>query len=294
MGLKVLVTGANGFIGSRVVDELSRRDDVQVLGLQRSPSNHSSFKYIDYFNASELRLLLDAFEPDTIVHLASHVSRSRDSSLFPDFFKANVLLSQGLLEAASASAKKPKFVVFSTSEVYGPQEGMLSETSKLNPVSPYGVTKRMMEQLFEYYSGVHGLHCDVFRLFNAFGKGQAPGYFLADLSTAHATNNVFKMTKGEQQRDFVYIQDVVRAVAYSVDRKDGFNIYNLCTGKLVSLNAVVEKFKAVIAPQTLAISQELAYRSNEIWRMGGDPSKLKNLGFECSYDLETALKEMME
>jgi nucleoside-diphosphate-sugar epimerase len=293
MGLKVLVTGANGFIGRQVVLELVSRSDVEVLGLQRSPSDKAFLKEVDYFNSDHMRRIFQEFKPDAVVHLASDTSRSRESKLLPRFLEANVSLSHCLLEAAAACSLNPKFVVFSTSEVYGPQEGILNESANLRPVSPYGVSKKMMEQLFEYYARLYGMHCDVFRLFNAYGIGQSEGYFLADLSKAFAVKQVFNMTKGEQQRDFVYIKDVVNAVVFSIRRTEGFNVYNLSTGNLVSLNEVVEKFETLIAPRPLQVRKDLPYRSNEIWRMGGDPSKLKQAGFQCAFDLDAGLKEML-
>lgn len=289
--LRVLITGVNGFIGQHLFAYLL--PNYEVLGLQRSDSQKKGHQKIDFSESSQLKKLFESFQPQVVIHLASSTSRTRSMDDFSLFMESNVELTERLLFHGASLSTPPKFIFLSTSEVYGPQSGSLNETSNLNPVSPYGLSKCFAESVFEYYHRNYGIATHILRLFNTYGPGQSKGFFFADLMSAQNENRVFEMTLGEQKRDFIYIDDVVRAIEMFIHRPNLIEYINLSSGNPVSLNEIVEVFNEIIQGK-LKVDPSLPYRSNEIWDLSGNNEKLTELGFALKYSLRDGINALLK
>ncbi|MFN4910265.1 MAG: NAD-dependent epimerase/dehydratase family protein [Flavobacteriales bacterium] len=293
--LRVLITGAQGFLGQHFMRFFENRPMDAFLGLTRGRSNASShLQTIDYDKEDELLKIFYAFKPNVILHLASNISRTRDFSEIEDFLKDNVGLTQKLLDASLSMVENPLFVYFSTSEVYGPQEGILKEDALPRPVSPYGYSKWAAERLVKHYHDSKGLPALVLRIFNVYGTHQPSPFFMADLVSAYEQKKPFIMTKGEQARDFIYVDDLIRAVEILINSYETFDTINICSGKPLSLKQVVEEFIEMVGKENLAIEKSLPYRAHEIWCLAGDNSKLHAKGFTPQYSLRDGLHALIK
>lgn len=289
--IKVLVTGANGFIGTYLMPFL--QSTYEVLGLQRNGADRIGYKQVDYSNQSEINSIFKSFKPHVVIHLASNTSRTRSMSELPQFLESNVQLTNAILLAGSTLSKPPKYIFLSSAEVYGPQIGSLSEDTPLNPASPYGISKVYSEELFDFYHRNYGVSAHILRLFNAYGVGQNKGFFFADLLDAYKSKREFQMTRGEQKRDFIYIGDVVRAIEMFIHRPDILEYVNLSSGNALSLNAITALFNEKVKG-SLTVNQCLPYRTNELWEVSGNNSRLLSLGFTMNFTIEMGLNAMLE
>lgn len=289
--IKVLVTGSNGFIGTYLMPFL--QSTYEVLGLQRNGADRIGYKQVDYSNQSEINSIFKSFKPHVVIHLASNTSRTRSMSELPQFLESNVQLTNAILLAGSTLSKPPKYIFLSSAEVYGPQSGSLSEDSPLNPASPYGISKVYSEDLFDFYHRNYGVSAHILRLFNAYGVGQNKGFFFADLLDAYKSKREFQMTRGEQKRDFIYIEDVVRAIEMFIHRPDILEYVNLSSGNALSLNAITALFNEKVKG-SLTVNQCLPYRTNELWEVSGNNSRLLSLGFTMNFTIEMGLNAMLE
>lgn len=255
-----LVTGAAGFIGSRLsagllslghrvvgVDCLRDYYDVALKrknleGLLASP---------DFtFSPGDLSLgtgflgeLVPREEPLVIHHLAAQAGvRKSWGAEFSHYTRDNVTATQNLLEYAVARGGVHRFVYASSSSVYGiPSEmPMREDTTVPVPHSPYGVTKLAGENLVRLYGRNHGLPWTAFRFFTVYGPGQRPDMaFHRFIRSALSREPVTLYGTGEQVRDFTFVDDITRAMVLSEDA--GLDrVINLGGGRRVTVNHAIE------------------------------------------------------
>ena len=206
--MKVLVTGANGFIG-RHVSKAVREAGHEVVTLD-------SMGDVDI--KADITLPLSKIEGlDAVIHLAA-VSHPRDCDTNPSrAFDVNVNGTHQVLKLALESGAK-KVVFSSSAHVYGISPRYLP-TNETHPVwlqNNYTLTKILGEQLCHLYYENHGLNYTVLRLYNAYGLGQMPGYFIPDM-ISKAKNGEVAVNGANTTKDFVYVEDVARAFVLALD-----------------------------------------------------------------------------
>jgi nucleoside-diphosphate-sugar epimerase len=263
--MKVLVTGAAGFIGSHLCEWLlGQGDDVQGLDAMtdfydpwRKEQNVRALLDWDRFSLSRddlleapLDRLLDGV--DVVYHLAGQPGvRPSWGEEFAVYVARNVLATQRLLEAAR-QAPLWKFVYASSSSVYGNAETLPTvETLRPQPVSPYGVTKLAAEHLCELYRENFGVPTASLRFFTVFGPRQRPDMAFSRLVTAALRRECFPLYgDGEQTRDFTYVGDIVTALRQAA-LSPWRGVANLGGGSRVSMNEVVAMVSSLAGPVEL-------------------------------------------
>jgi nucleoside-diphosphate-sugar epimerase len=204
---QLLVTGAAGFIGSHLVRRL-RADGHDVRAADRRPGEaRGSVRG----NLAEIDLapLLEGVE--YVIHLAGQPGVRESWSQFRRYARGNVELTQRLLEALRGRPLK-KFVLASTSSVYGDAPLPAVEDGPVRPVSPYGVTKLAAESLCDLYGRTAGVPWVALRYFTVYGPGQrADMAFTRWLKAARDGTALSIYGRGDQARDFTYVDDVVEA-----------------------------------------------------------------------------------
>ncbi|MGY1681892.1 NAD-dependent epimerase/dehydratase family protein [Geodermatophilus sp. SYSU D01176] len=251
--MRCVVTGAAGFVGSHLCEELLARGDT-VVGVDclteyydpaRKEANllaarrHEGFRLCreDLQSAPLIELFRDA---DVVYHLAGQPGvRPSWGSDFATYVSRNVLATQAVLEAAR-SVELRKLVYASSSSVYGNAEAYpTAETVRPQPVSPYGVTKLAAEHLCELYRVGFGLPTVSLRLFTVYGPRQRPDMAFSRLVSAALDGGTFELYgDGSQTRDFTYVGDVVRAMG-DVARSDFTGVANLGGGSRTSMSEVL-------------------------------------------------------
>jgi nucleoside-diphosphate-sugar epimerase len=249
-----LVTGAAGFVGSHLSQALLARGH-QVIGVDAFVPYYPRplkelnlarlrdqagfrFQELDLRSADLAPLFADKI--DALFHLAAQAGLLRSWQEFESYMTCNVLATQRLLEAAAPS--KPHFLHISTSSVYG-RFATGGETSPLEPISPYGITKLAAEHLVQAYGTSFGLPATILRLFSVYGPGQRPdmGY------------NIFidRILKGEtitidgdgtDSRSNTYVLDVVQGLvrAFEQPAQSVGETFNIGGGEEVTVLQVLE------------------------------------------------------
>jgi UDP-glucose 4-epimerase len=310
--MKILVTGAAGYIGS-VVTELMIDQGHQIVALDNLSAGHrpavhpdAQFAQIDLLDAEGLQALFSAEKFDAVVHLAAK-SLVEESLRSPGvFFRVNVSGGINLLDAMIAHDVK-RIVFSSTAATYGqPDEIPIVEDSVKNPVNAYGESKLAFERIMAWYRRSYDLRHVSLRYFNAAGATAERGEW--HVPETHLIPIVFEAAVGEREsmklfgtdwdtrdgscvRDYVHVVDIARAHLLALHEIDtlGARVYNLGNGSGYSNLEVIETVRKVTGRDIKVVPAE---------RRPGDPATLiasseriqSELGWKPEYpDLETII-----
>jgi UDP-glucose 4-epimerase len=258
--LKVVVTGAAGFIGSHLSERLLA-DGHEVTGLdsftdyydrgQKERNLEASRKHRN-FAFKELDLVEDDFsgvlvEAKFVFHMADQSAvRSSWGSHFDRFVRNNIVATQRLFEALK-QVPVDRLIYASSSAVYGDAEmSPTRETALPRPISPYGMTKLAAEHLAILYMRTFGIPVVALRYFTVYGPRQRPDMALARFMQALASGDEIEVFgDGEQARDFTYISDAVDGTIKAATANVAGQIINLGGGSRVTINQVLKALEEI-------------------------------------------------
>lgn len=308
--MKILVTGGAGFIGSNFVNYMVRTyphyniinlDALTYAGnlenLKESERN-ANYQFIkgDITDRDLVNSLFETENLDVVVNFAaeSHVDRSITN---PDVFvTTNIQGTQVLLDAARKHAVG-KYVQVSTDEVYGSlgAEGYFTETTPLDPNSPYSASKAGADMLVKAYHETYGLPTNITRCSNNYGPFHFPEK-LIPLMIINALNDKPLPVYGDglNVRDWLHVEDHCRAIDLVLHKgKDG-EVYNVGGhNEKTNIEVVKEILKQLDKPETLI--KYVEDRLGHDRRYAIDPTKLQSeLGWEPIYNFETGLKDTVQ
>ncbi len=297
---KCVVTGAAGFIGSRLVGELLTKDH-EVVGidnfLQKWPSStgvppalsdatgNGQFEFFD-MNIRDPRLRLAVADSDLIFHLAGRPGVTASwHPPFDDCALDNVAGTQCVLDAA-AHGGIPRVVLASSSSVY---RGVENGTTEVAPRSPYGISKLASERLAQLYAERFGITAVALRYFTVFGPGQRNDMAFHRLINAALLDSVFTLDgDGQQQRDFTYVGDVVDATISAGFAPSPGSTYDIGQGRPHTLNSVIEFVSEYLRVQIDIERNPEGDSGAEITRASTDAAA-SDLGWTASTTLEFGL-----
>ena len=304
--MKVIVTGAAGFVGSHLCQRLVDQGD-EVVGIDcftdyysprrkeanlASLADHDSFtlQRVDLLSAPLASLLEDV---DVVYHLAGQPGvRGSWGQDFDPYVSRNVLATQRLLEAAH-EVSLWKFVYASSSSVYGNAATYpSSESLRPEPVSPYGVTKLAAEHLCELYRVTSGVPTVSLRLFTVYGPRQRPDMaFFRIVDSALSGKPFLLYGDGEQSRDFTYVGDVVTAMRQAA-LSPWTGVANIGGGSRTTMNQVIDTVSALARPVDVV---RLPVQRGDVRHTAADTSVAHDaFGYVPSVGLEQGLAQMVD
>lgn len=247
----VLVTGGAGFIGSHLVERLVESGcSVTVLdsGLTGDPGNLAAVTGRVRLVAADVSSALEdgsvsVDDYDLIVHLAANPYVPWSVANPRHDFRLNAVASFDLIEAVRASRRRPRLVNISSAAVYGdPEQQPIQESAPLAPISPYGVSKLAAERYLEVYSRCYGVSGASLRLFSVYGPRQRKQVVFDLLrKCSEGRGRMQVIGDGSQERDFVFVSDVVAAILLVAERAPAVGeAYNVASGTTVSIRRLVE------------------------------------------------------
>ena len=304
--MKILLTGAAGFIGSHVAKRLLERGDA-VVGVDNfndyyDPSKkfanavqfdsfeHGTLLTLDLRNHSEVEKLMDDHRFDAVVHLAA-MAGVRNSVEQPSlYFDVNLTATQNLLEL-SRKHEVGNFVFASTSSTYGHtrQIPFVESDACAFPLHPYSASKRAAEQVGFTYHHNYGLNFTALRLFTVYGPAGRPDMMPYLVAESIATGKPIARFRGNFQRDWTFVDDIANGIVSAADRPLGFEIVNLGRGEPVSLDQFISTLEYVAGAKA-----DLRYVPpplTEMWTTFADNSKAKALlGFDPVHSFEEGVR----
>ena len=311
MNMKILVTGAAGFIGSHLCERLLT-DGAEVVGLDNfdefySPAikrsniaeclEHKSFTLIegDIRDVECVAGVLSRSDINTIVHLAARAG-VRPSIEQPLLYQdVNINGTMVLLEAAKEYGIR-KFIFASSSSVYGNNKKVpFAETDNVDyPISPYAATKKAGELICHTYHHLYDMDIMCLRFFTVYGPRQRPDLAIhkfARLIEADKPIPVFG--DGSMRRDFTYIDDIIQGVMGAIEHCEGYEIYNLGESRPVRLDELIGEIEKALGKKAIINRQPV--QPGDVIQTYADVAKAKaKLGYNPQTDIAEGLRIFVE
>lgn len=252
---RILITGINGFVGRNLVDKWINK--FELIGLDLPPDLfedrakedakwHASINQVDLReDAAYYMFLLE--NVDTVIHCAARTRIPASWTEYEDYFRTNLTASYKLFEACQQQGVK-KFIYFSSSSVYG--NGITSmnvasrESDPLLPTNPYAVSKMAAEAALTALSVKGNTELVIVRPFTMYGEHMNYGkYSLAIakfLLAAQQGKPLMIDGTGQQRRDFIHVDDAIRALELIMEHSKHGDVYNIGTGSTVSVQELAD------------------------------------------------------
>ncbi|HZD11049.1 MAG TPA: GDP-mannose 4,6-dehydratase [Candidatus Binatia bacterium] len=252
--MRILVTGATGFAGSHLVDELLGAGH-EVFGLVYGADDPGEYPASASFHKLEGDLLdrasldhaMQAARPDVIYHLAGWALTALSWEYPAKTISVNTAGTANLLQAA-VEFGRPRVVAVTSAEIYGvvkPEQLPIDEESRPNPHHPYGLSKWAAGRLIPLYWRRYGLPVIEARPFNHIGPGQALGFVVPDFASQLAAirlgQRLPRIAVGNlsAERDFTDVRDVVRAYQCLAEKGKAGETYIICSGQAVPIHYIL-------------------------------------------------------
>lgn len=303
---RAFITGIRGFAGQHLA-ELLERDGLDVWGISREAGTQPEEQVFeaDLLDRESVRQALQKTAPDLVFHLAAQASVGVSWKDPEATIRNNVFAQLNLLEAIRDLGMGPRILVVSSNEVYGapagPEDLPFRETSPLRPNNPYALSKVTQDLMGYQYHATYGMPIVRVRPFNHLGPGQSDDFvapsFARQVAEIEAGRRAPVISVGnlEAERDFSDVRDVVRAYHLVATKGEPGEVYNIGSGKAVSIQTLLDFFvRECRVPIKVEVDPE-RYRPVDVPRTWTDTTKLrKATGWRPSIPLERTLVDVLE
>ncbi|MDR2974166.1 MAG: GDP-mannose 4,6-dehydratase [Propionibacteriaceae bacterium] len=306
--MRSLVTGAAGFVGHYLIDELVRGGDADVHAT-RLPHESlapcaATIHELDVTDSEAVTALLGRLCPDRVFHLAAMSSVALSWKMPAQVVKVNAGGALNVLEAVRQESPQSRVVLIGSSEEYGftgASRPCLTEEDLPRPGNIYAVSKVTQNLMGSVYARAYDLEVVSVRAFNHMGPGQAPQFVVADFCRqiaeieAGRRESVLRVGDLSSQRDFCDVRDIVRAYVQLSEVGEAGQTYNVGSGVAVSIQEILD---TLVQLSTVPLRVEVdpaKYRPSDIPVTQADITKLQALtGWVPTYDLATTLAQTLD
>ena len=296
--MRVIITGASGFIGSHTIRALlAANHEVMALVypddlLQRLNDLTGQFDVIttDLANIDDFLNSFKKWEPDACIHLAWYTEPGKylDSPENIKVLISSLAFLQGLVEIGCK-----QIVGAGTCAEYDLDAGYFHEDSPISPKTLYAVTKSSLSFIGHQLAIDNDINFAWARIFYLFGPQEDKRRLIPSVVRSLKNGNPFPSTAGEQIRDYLHVEDIARAFVTIIEEKaDG--IYNISSGTPITIRTLLERVGKILGKSDLLQFGALPYREWEPMFICGDNRKLRSLGWAPKYSLEQGLEQTCE
>jgi nucleoside-diphosphate-sugar epimerase len=294
---RLLVTGASGFTGKHLHKFLSTKYSGDIITTDIVIPEGSPGMQIDLLNKPQVFSFIKNIRPNSIIHLAG-IARSRN---FEDIYTSNVFTTVNLLDSVVENKlSDTRILLISSSAVYGNSSVVkVNETTPPNPVNHYGNSKLLMEKIAQQYIYKYDLKIIIVRPFNLFGPGQDEAYiipaFLNQLIRIKngRQNPVIKVGDLTGKRDFIYIEDAIRAYWQTLTGGKIGEVYNVGSGYAISIQKVLDTMFKIIGISCKIQTDDQRIQPFQIRHIVADTIKINSLGWQNTTPFEEALRNII-
>jgi GDP-4-dehydro-6-deoxy-D-mannose reductase len=298
---RILITGANGFVGKHAVREFKQHGYEVFEGL--GPSGHPAHPHQVPFNLLHyeiIRFLVDQIRPDCCLHLAgqAHIPFCREDPVTAN--DLNVTGTVRLLEAFRRHRPEARVVIVTSAEVYGqvPSGHLVSEKDPLTPTTLYGITKQAADEASLAFATQLGLNVMTARPWNHIGPGQHPRFVASAFARQFADfvkGAPAQMRTGnlDSRRDFTDVRDIVRGYRLLVEHGEPGQAYNLASSRLRPVRDLIEGFSDITGVRPRLETDPALYRPTDASPHLDTQKIAAACGWKAEIPLEQSLRDIL-
>lgn len=297
--MKIFITGIRGFIPSHLAYYFSEQGH-DVFGIDNNlhccPRNITGKVRVNY---GDIRYAEDVDkyvkEADIVYHMAAQINVDKSIEFPQETIDINFNGTMNILNACRRYDKKMVFA--STSEIYGSHDEQITEDSALLAQSPYAVSKLAADKLCGVYHKLYGTHVYRVRCFNTFGPFQSADEYGAVIpkfvKAVFNDKPPIVFGDGKQRRDYIYIDDVVRAYEFipTIPDLDGEPV-NVGSGYSISVVEIAEQIISILGKDLKPL--HIRARNGEVNKLKADTRLLKSFGFEKQIGFNSGLQQYID
>ena len=309
--MRVLITGLTGFVGSHLA-EYALAQGAEVYGSAKWRSKTDNIDHLqnqinlidcDLRDLSSVNVLIKESQPDVIFHLAAQSFVPTSWHAPGETLSNNVICQVNLFEAIRANGIDPSVMIAGSSEEYGsvqPDELPIKETSPLRPLSPYAVSKITQDFLAYQYFQSYGLKVVRTRAFNHTGPRRGDVFVESSFAKQIAEievggkDPVVYVGNLEARRDFSDVRDIVKGYWLATSKGDPGEVYNLCSGKMLTIQEVLDMLLAMASVSIKVEVDPKRLRPSDVMYLCGDSSKFRDrTGWSTEIPFEQTLSDLL-
>jgi nucleoside-diphosphate-sugar epimerase len=285
---RIFITGANGFVGSFVLERLYKKNAFKIGIVLRTKSDTWRIKSIiaenkiNVFNLDEhsIQEIIAKFRPNVVINLAAAYAHSKYSQEDIDnMIYSNITFPTKMLEAMVQNGIK-YFINTGTWGEYLISKENITSDSEVSPSSLYAATKSSFESILKFYIGRNKIKGITLRLLTVYGPKDNPNSFIPYVINCGIRGEKANVTSGEQFRDYVYVKDVAKAyelaVGYLLGGREGYSSFLIGSGEAHSLREIGEILKG-LNPKLKINWGYKPYNDGEIFYVRADITQSRNL-----------------
>jgi len=306
--MKVLVTGADGFIGSHFCDALLENNH-EIIAVSRNFKKITKLNYdlnkiqlhqVDVTDYSKLEQTITTTKPDVIFHLAGQTSHKQSFENAMYDVDVNTKSTLCILETIRKSDLNCKFILGSTFIVIGKPESLpITETSHCNPNTIYGINRLASEHFCKVYHNVYDIDAISFRITNSFGPREqyltptknALNYLIYQ---AYNEKDVTIYNEGKFFRDVIFITDVISGIQTIMKKGKSGNLYWISSGKKTWFYEIAEWLEELTNGKIKYIKSPSYTNKVDVGNFVVDNSKLKSLGWNLNTSVKDGIKQTLD
>lgn len=309
--MRVLITGASGFVGTHLRRHLLASTDWDIIGttfLEPPPAlaetSRDLLVALDLTDPDATTALLDGVHPDFVVHLAA---QSHIPTAYRDpwgTLRNNILGQVNLLEACVATQQHPRLLIIGSGEEYGrasASELPLTEDHPLRPENPYSVSKVAQDVLGYQYFMSYGLPVIRVRPFNHVGPGQSSRFVIAAFASQIADieagrhARVIDVGNLTPARDFTDVRDVVEAYRVALLHATAGEVYNVSSGKAITIQSLLDHLIACTGLDIEVRTDAGRYRPADIPIIYGSSARLlRDTGWSPRIPIRQTIEDVLD
>ncbi|MFD0676221.1 MULTISPECIES: NAD-dependent epimerase/dehydratase family protein [unclassified Paenibacillus] len=282
MKKNIVLTGANGFVGQYLSEEL-RKQNYNIVEITSKNGSIVDFN-----------LQKNITKVDHVIHLAAKTFVPDSWNNPYNFYDTNIMGTANVLEFCRHTNSK---LTFLSTYIYGqPTKSYVDESHPINPNSPYNHSKVLAESLCKFYSENFNVPISILRPFNIYGPGQKTHFLIPEIIRQCMDNSIDKIEVMDlkPKRDYLHVRDLVNAISLTLQyNNSGLSIYNVGSGISVSVEEIIK----LVLKESCSIksySSKGQVRKNEVMDIKADITKIKkDLKWEPTISLRQGIEEML-